>query len=370
MVEGTLPFDKKPEAKLRKWFVAHPHAAIYEHKNLIGNLIEKDWLTEGIKRNVLVQASTACFGDICEGDIIAYYDYSQGLLIGLFQVVSKEELDEEERERTQKVGKHEYLLDDDCWKDCMVYYIKPYIQREGKYLDLKKLVQLSKDRSQFSEEISKYISKADNFIIDFKQHQNNMCMLLSEEDYLRIKTALLDTNSTYFRDAPTDLNDDIGVLSSLLEFYNSRTTSFANLFVASIFGIVTLSAIIITIDSSFDANNFWSNTKELISLIPYVAFVFAGYFTFNKYSYYADIAEKIKSYGLEMPSRMELSKILMWQNEGNKPVKQNLANFIKRKAKDQRSFIKHIRSTRLPVFSVSFFCSHISFRSSCLLETV
>ena len=64
----------------------------------------------------------------------------------------------------------------------------------------------------------------------------------------------------------------VDVLSALLDFYADRASSFASLFVASIFGLVTLSAII----QNYAKGNFW---WYMIGGIPYILFVVSGYFT-------------------------------------------------------------------------------------------
>ena len=102
--------------------------------------------------------------------------------------------------------------------------------------------------------------------------QSHICQRLSENDYRRIKVALSDPS--FLVDSDSFSKCDLGVLSSILDFYNSRSTSFASLFVASIFAIVTLSAIITT--------SIKNGYQAAISAFPYFIFVVAGAYTSRK----------------------------------------------------------------------------------------
>ena len=234
------------ETKHKKWLVAQLPLGYYEHENMICNSSDRNGLAT-------IKPKSADFSQISIGDIIAHYDFMNGFIIGLFRVVTKEEL-EDIPENVQKIGEHEYLRDDFLWNDCMVHYVKPYvINREGKFLNFKKFLKNHDDNNQFTKKTCDYISKLDDISRLSKptdKCQKAICTQLSEEDYQIIKSFFSDTNMQQYFEKPgwsTGSTSDIEVLSSLLEFYNSRTTSFANLFLASIFGVVALSAIVGTI---------------------------------------------------------------------------------------------------------------------------
>lgn len=95
--------------------------------------------------------------------------------------------------------------------------------------------------------------------------------------------------------------DTVGVLSALLDYYSDRATSFASLFVASVFGLVTISALVYT----NSANSLW----YFIAGIPYFAFVFSGYYTWSRFRLYAGIAYNIEYHGLREPYEKEIEKI-------------------------------------------------------------
>lgn len=95
--------------------------------------------------------------------------------------------------------------------------------------------------------------------------------------------------------------DSIEVLSALLGFYSGRAVSFASLFVASIFGIVSFLAIIQGIGDNWQL--------RLVSIFPYVAFSIAGWYTYRKFSFYAEIAHAIEHDGLRMSFAEDLRNI-------------------------------------------------------------
>lgn len=94
----------------------------------------------------------------------------------------------------------------------------------------------------------------------------------------------------------------VEVLSALLDFYADRASGFASLFVASIFGLVTLSAII----QNYSGNIlYW----YVVAGVPYFAFVLSGYYIWDRFRYYAGIAHNIEQYGLRNRYRSEIEKI-------------------------------------------------------------
>lgn len=105
-------------------------------------------------------------------------------------------------------------------------------------------------------------------------------------------------------------------LSALLDYYSDRATSFASLFVASVFGLVTLSAIIQVFEGDV--------LRYYIAGIPYFAFVLSGGYTWSQFSFYADISNKIEFFGLRERCRTGLEKIPFKIKVGNKIYDTNL----------------------------------------------
>jgi hypothetical protein len=114
---------------------------------------------------------------------------------------------------------------------------------------------------------------------------------------------------------PTGWRLDPDLLAGLLDYYNSRAVSFASLLVASIFGLVTLSAII--------QITFGNATLEISLLIPlimslllYLLFSVAGLYMLKSYSYYTALADKVKVQGLETPYFKDLKNITFPDDKG------------------------------------------------------
>ena len=107
------------------------------------------------------------------------------------------------------------------------------------------------------------------------------------------------------------------VLSALLDYYFDRATGFASLFVASVFGLVTLSALVKT----YLGDNFW---WYYIAGIPYLAFIFSGWHTLNRFSFYANIAHYIENWGLRERYKQEIEKIHLEIQVGKKAYNTNL----------------------------------------------
>ncbi len=354
------------ETKHKKWLVAQLPSGYCEHENMICNLDDRNWLVKALKGYEGTKPKSADFAQISIGDIIAHYDFMNGLIIGLFRVVTKEEL-EEMPENVQKIGEHEYLRDDFLWDDCIIRYVKPYVlHQEEKFLNFKKFLKNHDCNNQFTKKTRDYISNLDN-ISRLKNPtincQKAICTQLSEEDYQIIKNFFSDTNMQYFEKPgwSSGSTSNTEVLTSLLDFYNSRTTSFANLFLASIFGVVALSAIVGVIPVNLTTNNIWANKHALISIIPYVFFVFMGYYTFDRYRNYADIAEKIKSNAFEYPNYTNLNKSKVSLTNKQKQMETiGLADFIHKKGRRQNRLFKWLRQRGSDLFVVFFFIALIT----------
>ena len=84
--------------------------------------------------------------------------------------------------------------------------------------------------------------------------------------------------------------DRMDLLSALLDYYGDRTVSFASLFVASIFGLVT----VLTIAPAQHTRNY----LVFIHFLIFLMFAVAGYYTFQRFGFYANIAVNIEACGL------------------------------------------------------------------------
>ena len=150
------------------------------------------------------------------------------------------------------------------------------------------------------------------------------------------------------------------MMSGLLDYYNSRSTSFASLVLASIFGLVTLSAIIQSmLTSSFPQGATFQFSNNLIpvglSLILYILFSFAGFYTIKRYSHYAGIADEIKAAGLEQPFFTELVKIKPCTDNGSNSLIEYIEIINKKDANSWEKRLMH-RSLFFPaVFVISLF---------------
>jgi len=122
----------------------------------------------------------------------------------------------------------------------------------------------------------------------------------------------------------------VSALSALLDFYSDRATAFASLFVASIFGLVTLSAII---QNYIDGNFYW----YIISLFPFIGFAVSGYFTWYRFCFWADMAHKMEYYGIRLPFKSKLKKIFCDRKVEGKWIQDNLYKTIHEEGEKQKS---------------------------------
>ncbi len=90
-----------------------------------------------------------------------------------------------------------------------------------------------------------------------------------------------------------DMSNTLTARSALLDFYGDRAVSFASLFVASIFGLVTVLAIAQAINYLSPIGWLRPVFLFIFSIFPYGVFAFVGYYNFKRFKFYADIAEKI-----------------------------------------------------------------------------
>jgi hypothetical protein len=274
-----------PQTQPVAWLVSHAYSNHILHEGLIGNRLKEEPLNS-------FEPKTRIFKDIKQGDIIAYFDYKAGCLLGLFTVCEKE-ASAGMFENTVKKGENWFLLEDNNWDPALVHHIKPYCKFEDKWIDLRRYIKDHENESGFSKELLKYLSKVEKVKGSKAEAklQEQVCIKLNPTDNQILKKLLEETlKSRYWVETPNVLFSNSEEVSSLLDFYNNRATSFANLFVASIFGIVTLSAIVVSvIDGNFG--------RAIFSMLPFWFFVIAGAYTYYRYSFYAGIAEEIKGQG-------------------------------------------------------------------------
>jgi hypothetical protein len=90
--------------------------------------------------------------------------------------------------------------------------------------------------------------------------------------------------------------DKIELMSGLLDYYASRATSFASLFIAAVFGVVALSTII----KGIGVSNY-SLFCYAFSFIPYFAFIGLTWITWQRFQYWKNIADRIERNGLRKP---------------------------------------------------------------------
>ena len=176
----------------------------------------------------------------------------------------------------------------------IVYYELEKITpvRQGKYLDIVKLSEQGLDKFEaFNDGILETNLSVENLVIE-----------IGEADYDKIR-GYMNENLLLSK---IDIDEKkVAILSAQLDFFGDRATSFASLFVASIFGLVTLSAII----QSLSASNGVDIVIIHLSMIPFAVFAGAGWYTLQKYFHYGDIAERIRYHGLIYPYYANLREI-------------------------------------------------------------
>jgi hypothetical protein len=95
--------------------------------------------------------------------------------------------------------------------------------------------------------------------------------------------------------------DQSSIIGDLLGHYSSRAVAHASFFIASIFGIVTLSATI----QQLNEGAYWFPYILILSMFLFFPFSYMGYFTMARFGYYADLAEKLATWGLHQNNIME-----------------------------------------------------------------
>lgn len=260
---------------LNKWIMMQGYSDYIEHgTSLIHNEAVSQGIIQGIRNpKGKTQPCTKLFADIKKGDLVVYYTPFWHSVTGIFEVVSD----------------MKPLIDN---KRRLAYDIKPYHLPAKGFLDFE----------QFIEDPAVGFESLESSNL-FSCDKESLCFALSESDYTKIEKAL-ETSPYLKKTEDTNKSEEIGILSGLLDFYSDRATSFASLFVASIFGIVTLAAII----ENF-GQNYWQYS---LSLIPYIGFLVAGYFTWSRFEHYAGIASTIESVCLRLYNHFTLEKLIVW----------------------------------------------------------
>lgn len=108
------------------------------------------------------------------------------------------------------------------------------------------------------------------------------------------------------------LGDTIAARSALLDFYGAYSVAFSSQFVASIFGLITACALInaalnFLVDKQL-INNF-SVIIVIFSLFIFIGFISAALYTYNRLTYYSDLASAIVSFPLGLQEAAKLDKI-------------------------------------------------------------
>jgi len=142
--------------------------------------------------------------------------------------------------------------------------------------------------------------------------------------------------------------------AAILDFYSDRAGSFTSFFVASIFGLVTLLAIVQGTHREVAHNNpLYYGVLIVISIVIYIAFAYAGRHTFERFAHYADIADKLVMYPIAdkvenetiQKSLMDIAELEKLKFETQLECTTNLRKYILRKSKIQdRLFEKKVLS--------------------------
>jgi hypothetical protein len=109
----------------------------------------------------------------------------------------------------------------------------------------------------------------------------------------------------------SDIGNVIAARASLLDFYGDRATSFVSLFLASIFGLVTVSAI--TQAMLFSMVGQETIIPQLVyfrislnavfiilSAVLFIVFVVVALYTYNRYVLYADLSENLTHFEMSV----------------------------------------------------------------------
>ena len=84
-------------------------------------------------------------------------------------------------------------------------------------------------------------------------------------------------------------------IGALLDFYSDKAVAHASFFVASIFGLVTLWSIV----QQLNMHLTW------FSIPLFFAFSYVGYYTLGRFTFYADISQKLGEHGLKYEETLQ-----------------------------------------------------------------
>lgn len=107
--------------------------------------------------------------------------------------------------------------------------------------------------------------------------------------------------------------DEYSRIGDLLGHYSSRAVAHASFFIASIFGIVTLSAVI---QQMSEKPWFWF-LFLVLSMLLFFGFSYVGYYTMKRFGYYADLAEVLSNQGLR---REEVMREILMRAQDNETL--------------------------------------------------
>jgi hypothetical protein len=261
------------------WVVSCNLLAYHQHDDLIGQ-----------KEDKKINVDFTMFRKIENGNKIVYIDQENGIVFGLFEI---------------KSSRFSMPEDDPYWSGVEAYKIKRELPKHK--------------TDDYFLSVNSFLVK--NPQISFEKfHTRATCVDIDEQTYKSIEEAYSDytlykrINAVTGTAGPTGWRVDPDLLAGLLDYYNSRSVSFASLLVASLFGLVTLSAIIQSV--------FQNATLSLsiviplvISLFLYLLFSGAGWYLLKGYSYYTGLADKIKSNAIEIPYFKDLQNIKVYNSD-------------------------------------------------------
>jgi hypothetical protein len=233
----------------------------------------------------------------------------------------------------------QYCSNDDSLLDSMVFPVQKVTP--NKFLDFDRYIEnskvdISKDLKEFIQRLKK------NATLEALEFHKEICFKLENEtDFKNIKQGfnkpqfLIDSYNTVNRETRNKekftgwQSKHPEALSAILDFYNSRATSFVSLFVAAVFGLVSISAIsqIIWTNLPIDTG-YWA--LFCASSFIFVTFVAAGHYTLTTYFQYADIASKVKG-AIQFPFYDDLNKIKISVPVNNVHKKVGLSDFLCKK---------------------------------------
>jgi hypothetical protein len=259
------------------WFIARSVTDIYEMNGFISTLIETKKPRTSNTLEKLIVAND--FNNVKPDDIVVLYIPSEGLIVDIANV-----------KPTAPQQRTVYSPP----KKVLVREVESLNLLKGKHLNFRQLVEDSVGNPFPNFPDTATLDDSGNPKLQRKRY-----VKLTNDEYVRIKKALnnpvylinLDINPVMHRIGNSEH------LSALLDFYNTRTTSFANLFVATIFGLAAISAIVQT-----------NPIFAMLLLIPFIVVSFAACYLILSYCYYADIAERIKSSALVYANFEDLNR--------------------------------------------------------------